>query len=213
MNSTVQIARCHYPVRGLGFGRRVGVWFQGCSIRCRGCIVPETWHTDPSRQVSLQALLEALLPWLDRGCDGVTISGGEPFDQAEALFALLTALRVLTNGDLLLYSGYAAALLRRRYPEILQCAYVLVSQPYVAALRESAPILRGSRNQQVHLLTPLAQQRYADWQNFPPAIGVALGGDSLDLAGLLRPGDLTELARRLHQRGWPTGLTHREVQM
>ena len=41
------IARLLYPVRVLGPGRRVGIWFAGCSRRCRGCSNPELWERDP----------------------------------------------------------------------------------------------------------------------------------------------------------------------
>ncbi|MCT5046402.1 radical SAM protein, partial [Pseudomonas aeruginosa] len=27
----------------MGTGRRLGIWFQGCSIRCPGCISADTW--------------------------------------------------------------------------------------------------------------------------------------------------------------------------
>lgn len=39
------LSRLHFPVTTLGPGRRIGVWFQGCSIRCAGCISRDTWET------------------------------------------------------------------------------------------------------------------------------------------------------------------------
>ena len=152
-----RLAKCHHPVRGLGFGRRVGIWFQGCSIRCRGCIVPETWESGPNHQVELAALLQALLPWLDDS-DGVTISGGEPFDQPEALLALVTALRRLGSGDILVYSGYPWRRLNQRHQDVIAVVDVVVSEPFRTDRRVSNAVLVGSTNQCVHLLRARACQ-------------------------------------------------------
>jgi anaerobic ribonucleoside-triphosphate reductase activating protein len=206
----LHLAKCHHPVRGLGWGRRTGIWFQGCSIRCRGCVVPETWEATPGHRVPLAALLHRLLPWLD-DCDGVTISGGEPFDQPEALAALLAALRTLCHGDLLVYSGYPWATLQSRYRDVLAHADVIVSEPFVQVQRTALPVLAGSRNQRVHLLTPLASTRYADWPALPRDISITQNGNTLDLAGLLAPGELPALANALRAQGWQTELSHAAI--
>ena len=40
---SVSISRLHFPVTTLGPGHRIGIWFQGCSIRCEGCLSMDTW--------------------------------------------------------------------------------------------------------------------------------------------------------------------------
>ncbi|HAU1321526.1 TPA: radical SAM protein, partial [Legionella pneumophila] len=40
----IYISRVHFPVTTLGPGHRIGIWFQGCSIRCPGCISTDTWN-------------------------------------------------------------------------------------------------------------------------------------------------------------------------
>jgi len=206
--TTLQLAKCHHPVRGLGAGRRTGLWLQGCSIRCRGCVVPETWDADASHTVPLAALLERLQPWLENS-DGVTISGGEPFDQPDALAALLAALRVLCpGGDLLVYSGYPWPTLLARHGSVLAAADVVVSEPFVQARHAREPALAGSTNQRVHLLTPLARQRYAGVAGWPRAISVAQNPDALDLAGIPAPGELQALVDALARHGGAPELTH-----
>jgi anaerobic ribonucleoside-triphosphate reductase activating protein len=69
----------HFPVTTLGPGRRVGVWLQGCSIRCQGCISVDTWIKDRGI-TTVDEVVTALQLWLSRA-DGITVSGGEPFDQ------------------------------------------------------------------------------------------------------------------------------------
>ena len=77
----VAVSRLHYPVTTLGPGRRVGVWLQGCSIRCAGCISPDTWDSHVNL-TSTEQLARALAVWSPEA-DGLTVSGGEPFDQPE----------------------------------------------------------------------------------------------------------------------------------
>ncbi|MGG7582215.1 4Fe-4S cluster-binding domain-containing protein [Rhizobium sp. Nf11,1] len=77
----------HFPVTALGPGRRIGIWFQGCSIRCPGCISADTWTTGKGT-TTLEEVVNTLQPWLPEA-EGVTVSGGEPFDQQEALQSLL----------------------------------------------------------------------------------------------------------------------------
>jgi anaerobic ribonucleoside-triphosphate reductase activating protein len=147
---SLDLARCHFPVNGLGFGRRVGIWLQGCSIHCAGCIVPETWIAKEEHRTPLDGLLRGLLPWLDQA-DGVTISGGEPFDQPDSLHALLSALRILTMGDILIYSGYPWRRLSHLHSNILECCDVVISEPFMGNDRGDEPFI-GSRNQQLHAL-------------------------------------------------------------
>src|ERR1700675_2440335 len=112
----LQLSRLHFPVTTLGFGRRIGVWFQGCSIRCPGCVSVDTW--DPQQGTStVAAVLAAMDPWLNEA-DGMTVSGGEPFEQVGALVALLSAVRPRLRGDILVYTGYERANLETHLPRL-----------------------------------------------------------------------------------------------
>ena len=89
---TLELNKAHWPVTVLGPGRRIGLWVQGCSIHCRGCISQDTWPRDPTKAIAIPDLVD----WCKRvsggNLDGVTISGGEPFEQPRGLFALLARL-------------------------------------------------------------------------------------------------------------------------
>ena len=65
-------------VHGLGPGRRVVLWVRGCSIGCPGCMTPELWAKVQPRPI--EPLAEMLSGAL-QGHEGLTISGGEPFEQ------------------------------------------------------------------------------------------------------------------------------------
>ena len=66
----IALNKVHFPITTLGHGRRVGIWTQGCSIHCPGCISRDTWEPDDARAVEVATLLESLAPWLAEA-DGV----------------------------------------------------------------------------------------------------------------------------------------------
>ena len=110
----ISVNKAHFPVTVLGPGRRIGLWLQGCSIGCKGCVSQDTWARDAGRDMPLAQLLSWCRQAAADGFDGVTITGGEPFDQPAALSALLSGLhRWRTQAgldfDLLCYSGYPLA--------------------------------------------------------------------------------------------------------
>ena len=87
--------------------------------------------------------------------DGISILGGEPFLQPDALLALVRALRTRGCQHILVYSGYAYEQLRwmgNHAPAIgtiLDEIEVLIDGPYIAALAASAGPWTGSGNQRV----------------------------------------------------------------
>lgn len=203
----VEISRLHFPVRALGPGNRVGIWFQGCSIRCPGCISLDTWATGRG-PTTVEAVLDAIDPWLP-SATGFTISGGEPFDQPRALMALLTALRERHAGDILVYSGHA-------YEDLPIGNFAgkldaLISDPLRLDQGQALP-LRGSDNQRLHLLTELGRERlgYAVAPTGTEhALDVMFDDNSGDVffAGIPRRGDLVRLQRILAQSGHRAGIT------
>jgi anaerobic ribonucleoside-triphosphate reductase activating protein len=137
-----------------GPGRRSTVKFQGCPVRCRGCVTPESWEPTAGYLAPVGRLADALLdPAYER--HGVSILGGEPFFQPDGLWALVRALRARGCRHILAYSGYTYERLRRmasRHPAvdaILDAIDVLIDGPYVAALADSTGPWTGSGNQRV----------------------------------------------------------------
>ena len=203
MSLMVGVSRVHFPVTGLGPGHRVGIWFQGCSIRCPGCMSRDTWSRARTK-TSLKDLMSLIEPWLERA-DGVTISGGEPFDQPEALRELLTALRPAGRLSTLVYSGYAFEALQARHADILAVLDVLISEPFDESDPQRKP-LRGSANQRVHCFTDagvtLWRQAKSEWSLSGAKLDLIAGEDgALWLAGVPGPGDLERLSRQLGSAG------------
>ena len=87
-----------------GPGRRSVIQVAGCSIRCAGCYVPETHERSNGKLTSIDSII-AEIDKKSGEHDGVTIIGGEPFDQAESLASLVIKLKA-KGYHLTVYSGY-----------------------------------------------------------------------------------------------------------
>lgn len=96
------LARIMYPVETLGPGKRIALWVCGCHRRCPHCANPELQPFDSTYEISVDELAQALLP-LCTAADGLTIIGGEPFEQAGALCELIEILKMK---DVLISTGY-----------------------------------------------------------------------------------------------------------
>ncbi|CAM5621080.1 hypothetical protein SALBM135S_02501 [Streptomyces alboniger] len=203
------INRLHYPVTVLGHGVRAGVWVQGCTLACPGCMSRDTWDTRPETEVDV----EAVLAWIHRlpgPLDGVTVSGGEPFQQPGPLAELLDGLRKMASGDgatrdLLVFSGYAWPRLRdgtTHQPALALCDAV-VAGPYVARRNTGSP-LRGSDNQEVVPLTPLGGERYgvqALGRYGEHRLQVTTDGDDVRVIGIPHRADLARWQAASEARG------------
>jgi len=137
-----------------GPGARIGLWVSGCSIRCPGCIAPEIWDRESGLSFPVDAVVDQILS-LAPDHQGITVSGGEPFDQAGALSEVLVQIKARTNLDVIIYSGYTIEEIRNGPSgaiELLSLADVLIDGRFI----EEEPCVefwKGSRNQKVHFLT------------------------------------------------------------
>ncbi len=162
----IELNKAHFPVTVLGPGRRIGLWLQGCSIGCAGCVSKDTWPADPGRAIAIEVLLRWCREVSGDILDGITISGGEPFEQPAALSALLAALdawraEIDADFDLLAYSGLPLRRLQREHRPLLGQLDAVIPEPYV----ETLPLgqrWRGSSNQPLVALSARGRRRYAD---------------------------------------------------
>jgi len=206
----ISVNKAHFPVTVLGPGRRIGIWLQGCSIHCKGCISRDTWERDPGRDLPVSSLLAWCRQTTRGKFDGVTISGGEPFDQPKALSALLDALirwrsRDGPDFDILCYSGYPLAALKSRHSSLLEKLDAIIPEPYVESL-PSTHLWRGSANQQLVPLTERGRERYRTHVDAPARslgkrIQMAVDGNRIWYIGIPARGDLSAMEKSCADRG------------
>jgi anaerobic ribonucleoside-triphosphate reductase activating protein len=133
----------------LGPGLRSAVWVQGCPFTCKGCISPEWRIKKTAIQITSENLANELLSNPD--VTGITISGGEPFHQAEGLSRMLSIIRSRRNVDVICFSGYTFEELikdadRHNFQKLLRRIDLLIDGKYEKNLDDGIG-LRGSQNQ------------------------------------------------------------------
>jgi anaerobic ribonucleoside-triphosphate reductase activating protein len=88
-----------------GPGERAVVWFQGCDLHCRGCFNPASHPFDRTREKRVEEVAEWVLAC--QGIEGLTLSGGEPFQQAGDLRHLCEYIRLKRpEFSIGIFSGY-----------------------------------------------------------------------------------------------------------
>lgn len=145
-----RVSRVLHGTTAEGPGLRTAVWFQGCSIRCRGCINPHLFSPHGGYDVQPEAVVEAALAGQD---EGLTLIGGEPFDQPAA-GAVLAQVAHREGLGVITFSGYVYEDLASR-PEakdLLAATDLLIDGPFRADDSERERALVGSTNQRfIHL--------------------------------------------------------------
>lgn len=137
--------------RANGPGARFVVWFQGCSLGCAGCFNPATHGLAAGEDVDVDGLLSQAVA---ANVEGLSLSGGEPMQQPAAARALVEGARA-RGLSTLMFSGYTIDEIRALPdgPAVLAALDVLIDGRYVASQRLASG-LRGSANQNIHLLSP-----------------------------------------------------------
>lgn len=159
MTSLLRIAHSVTATRAEGPGWRAALWVQGCSIRCPGCFNPHTWSAaGPSASIS--DVLAALTS--DPRIEGITLLGGEPFDQAHSLADLAEAVQERGMG-VITFTGHLLEDLRRQADtgtaRLLAATDLLIDGPYDFRVPDTVRPLVGSSNQRFINLSP----RYVSW--------------------------------------------------
>ena len=207
----IRVNRLAYPVTTLGFGKRIALWVQGCGRKCPGCSAHDTWDYDGGESVEELLLAHDVAGIaVVEDAVGVTITGGEPFDQADAVASFVALLRATLEErdprrgkefDVLIYTGMGADEAAARSRCLWAAGDAFVCGPY----RENEPSanpLFGSGNQELVCVTTRGR-RHLDFGAVGSrhVIQYSLGAGDLSFAGITRAGDLGRMERELGSRG------------
>lgn len=148
-----------------GPGCRFVIWVQGCSIHCKGCWNKEMWSFKPKITTSITDLVQMILPY-QGVIEGVTILGGEPFDQYQEILEL--SAQVQSFGlSVMIFTGYEVEEIKTKsQTKILSYTDILVSGRYEEDKRTMNHQWIGSTNQNIAFLTKRYQNYAIDNQNY-----------------------------------------------
>lgn len=181
-----------------GPGARTVVWTQGCRLHCPECSNPLTHSHKPQILVAPQQLATSILTV--PGIEGLTVSGGEPFEQAAAVASLCRAVR---EGGLsvMVFTGWI-------YESICKCSNtavknlleqidILVDGPFIQHLADKHLLWRGSRNQMIRFLTDRYRPDVLQSSSRLQVEGQLPSGAPLQITGFPEGTDLMLLVQRL----------------
>lgn len=149
--SSIWLYRLYHNSVVDGPGRRSVVQVAGCSIRCSGCHVPQTHQQENGALTPISSIVHEITDKRDVH-DGVTILGGEPFDQPGPVAGLVYRLKRL-GIHITVYSGNTIETLLERGDAnihyILTHIDLLIDGPFMLRLAGNAGEYRGSQNQRL----------------------------------------------------------------
>lgn len=134
-----------------GPGLRYAVFTQGCSHGCPGCHNPESHDPAGGTVVNIDDIIVDIRK--NGLSQGVTLSGGDPFEQPAACAELARRVRDELRLGIWAYTGYLYEDLASSddpaVHELLDSVDVLVDGPFVESLKSYALLWKGSSNQRV----------------------------------------------------------------
>ncbi len=140
-----------------GYGLRYAIYLAGCRHACPGCHNPESWSPQAGEPFT-QAILSRIIDEINQDTllDGITLSGGDPFYNPEALLELLVMLKRATRQNIWCYTGftYEALISQAITRDCLRYIDTLVDGPFVQRLYDPSLPFRGSSNQRILHLHP-----------------------------------------------------------
>ena len=157
-----------------GPGLRYCVWVQGCSHHCPGCFAKDTWDSEKGRWIEIEDIKEDLRRAIQsaaekrKDLEGLTLLGGEPFDQAQEAAQL--AKEAKKHGlSVLTFTGYRLEELRKKGPaerKLLKRTDLLIDGPFEEEKKSFDRPLVGSSNQRFHFLTDwYKKEDIMSWKN------------------------------------------------
>ena len=134
----------------LGPYNRFIIWVHGCCFDCEGCVAVNT-RFGAYKEILIEDLADEIIK---SSCEGVTISGGEPFLQAQELLILLQKIKKVRDVGVIVYSGFTLSEIKNDSSKspLLNEIDILIDGRYEKNLDDGRAYV-GSSNQVINYLT------------------------------------------------------------
>ena len=197
----LRVARIVPSTRAEGPGLRSAVWVAGCSIRCHGCFNPHLFDPAGGNLMSPEQVAERMLSLPE--IEGISVLGGEPFDQAVPL-SRLARLAHQSDKSVMVYTGYRYEhLLAGRVDgadQLLQEVDILIDGPFIASRIDRQRPWLGSTNQRVLRLTG----EIAEGEGSVDRLEIRIASDGrLEVNGWATPDQIAELRALIEDESEP----------
>lgn len=148
--SIIRISHVEESTDLLGPYNRFVIWVHGCCFDCEGCLAENT-KNGTYEKVEVDSLATQIV---NSQCEGITISGGEPFLQSNVLFNLIRKIKKQRDIGVIAYSGFTLDELRQdnEMSLLLTEIDILIDGRYIKELDDNRAYV-GSSNQIIHYLS------------------------------------------------------------
>lgn len=152
MSKKVRLAGIAYESLVNGPGLRRVFFSQGCKHNCKGCFNPDTHDFNGGKEVDMDKLIKDVEdnPMLQ----GVTFSGGDPFERAEEFAYMAKAFKKIGK-SVWCFTGYTYEYILENidkkvgWHDLINNIDVLIDGPFIEEKKEDGLKFRGSSNQRI----------------------------------------------------------------
>lgn len=134
-----------------GEGIRTSIFVTGCTHGCKGCF-NEEYQDFHAGDVWTEQETQTVISYLQSPMvSGLTLLGGEPFQNTEELTKLLYRIKKVTDKSVWVYSGYTfdEILQDEKKRQLLSLCDVLVDGKFIEEQKDLTLRFRGSSNQRI----------------------------------------------------------------
>ena len=134
-----------------GPGVRTTIFLTGCTLNCKNCFNKEYQNFHFGKVFDEKAFDDVMDCLSDANISGLSVLGGEPFDNLAGLKEFITKVRANSKKDIWIYSGYTFEELLEKdgAMDVLKNIDVLVDGRFVEDLKDLKLKFRGSSNQRI----------------------------------------------------------------
>jgi len=134
-----------------GPGIRTSIFVTGCSLKCKNCFNEDYQDPNYGSLWTEENTLQIINYLKKDEISGLTILGGEPFENAIDLIEIIKKIKEQIDKPIWIYSGYIYEILIKDpiHKKLLEEVDVLVDGPFIDSLKDLTLKFKGSANQRI----------------------------------------------------------------